>query len=343
MFDVIVVGAGCAGLTFSKFVAEKGFRVLVLEKEKSLCVKPCGEYVTNYDFGGVRFDEIYGSRKGLNKRYNHFFLDYYGEKVEINTKLIDIDKKIVYKELARQAVKNGAEIRMGEKVKQIKRCNGFIEVNGKKAKLVVGADGYSSTVRRFVGGKKPMYFTGIRAFAKKSLDAPAFFVKDDYTINGYAWAFPKKGGLVNLGVGEFFINDNLKKGFEKFCEDFGVKPFSVEGGIGPCSLPIKSYHDNVLLVGDSCSQISALSGGGISIAMFCALKAAETANKFLKKGVLNSKRLKEYEVSWRKVLMSPLRESFFLASVYNSPLRKLLPKKFVTNLLKWRVSSKSLL
>ena len=36
MYDVIVCGGGPAGLTFSRYVAEKGFTVLVLEKKKTI-------------------------------------------------------------------------------------------------------------------------------------------------------------------------------------------------------------------------------------------------------------------------------------------------------------------
>ncbi|MBU7046285.1 MAG: NAD(P)-binding protein, partial [Theionarchaea archaeon] len=36
MYDVIVCGGGPAGLTFSRYVAEKGFTVLVLEKKRTI-------------------------------------------------------------------------------------------------------------------------------------------------------------------------------------------------------------------------------------------------------------------------------------------------------------------
>ena len=41
--DVIVVGAGPAGLTAANIIASKGFTVSVLERERQLGVKPCGE------------------------------------------------------------------------------------------------------------------------------------------------------------------------------------------------------------------------------------------------------------------------------------------------------------
>jgi len=41
-YDVIIVGAGPAGSTTAKFLAEKGFKTLLLDKEKFPREKPCG-------------------------------------------------------------------------------------------------------------------------------------------------------------------------------------------------------------------------------------------------------------------------------------------------------------
>ena len=41
-YDVIVVGSGPAGSTAAKFIAEKGFKILLIEKDKLPRDKPCG-------------------------------------------------------------------------------------------------------------------------------------------------------------------------------------------------------------------------------------------------------------------------------------------------------------
>ena len=46
-YDVVVVGAGPAGSTIAKIVAERGFKVLVLEKYTLDREKPCGGGITN--------------------------------------------------------------------------------------------------------------------------------------------------------------------------------------------------------------------------------------------------------------------------------------------------------
>ena len=42
-YDAIVVGAGPAGLVGARIIASKGFKVIIVEKERRLGVKPCGE------------------------------------------------------------------------------------------------------------------------------------------------------------------------------------------------------------------------------------------------------------------------------------------------------------
>ncbi|MEE8569443.1 MAG: FAD-dependent oxidoreductase, partial [Candidatus Bathyarchaeia archaeon] len=44
--DVIVVGAGPAGLTAARAISSRGFNVVILERERHLGVKPCGEAVS---------------------------------------------------------------------------------------------------------------------------------------------------------------------------------------------------------------------------------------------------------------------------------------------------------
>ena len=46
MYDALVVGAGPAGLMYSRVLATKGFKVAVVEKNDQLAVKPCAEGIS---------------------------------------------------------------------------------------------------------------------------------------------------------------------------------------------------------------------------------------------------------------------------------------------------------
>jgi flavin-dependent dehydrogenase len=45
-YDVIVVGAGPAGLMAARKAAEKGAKVLLIEKNKTLGARACGEAIS---------------------------------------------------------------------------------------------------------------------------------------------------------------------------------------------------------------------------------------------------------------------------------------------------------
>jgi len=46
MFDVVIVGAGPAGSTAARMLSKKGFKVILIEKEKFPRDKPCGGGLT---------------------------------------------------------------------------------------------------------------------------------------------------------------------------------------------------------------------------------------------------------------------------------------------------------
>jgi len=62
-YDVVVVGAGPAGSTIAKIVAERGFKVLVLEKYTLDRGKPCAGGITNRVVEHFRMPEKAFARK----------------------------------------------------------------------------------------------------------------------------------------------------------------------------------------------------------------------------------------------------------------------------------------
>ena len=63
IYDVVVVGAGPAGSTVAKILAERGFKVLVLEKYTLDKEKPCAGAVTNRVVEHFRIPEKAFSQK----------------------------------------------------------------------------------------------------------------------------------------------------------------------------------------------------------------------------------------------------------------------------------------
>ena len=157
-----------------------------------------------------------------------------------------------------------------------------------EAKLLVGADGANSRVRKSLNLKQNSDWNkaiAIRAY----IDSPNYleifkertlmFEINVSAIKGYAWAFPSKGNLLNIGIGvplsvfkkEKMDIKNLLDEFVKTLEGRGVivENLRMEKSF---MLPFASSrpklgHNRVALIGDAGSMINPMSGEGIFYGM----------------------------------------------------------------------------
>ena len=156
------------------------------------------------------------------------------------------------------------------------------------AKLLVGADGANSRVRKSLNLKQNSDWNkaiAIRAY----IDSPNYleifkertlmFEINVSAIKGYAWAFPSKGNLLNIGIGvplsvfkkEKMDIKNLLDEFVKTLESRGVivENLRMEKSF---MLPFASSrpklaHNRAALIGDAGSMINPMSGEGIFYGM----------------------------------------------------------------------------
>lgn len=282
--DIAIIGGGIAGLTLSKFLAEKGMDFVLLEEHNGFFKKACGEGITPYIFG-YNFFDLYESNAGIERRLNITNIHTkYGE-LKLYMPVLMTDKEKVEGELARQAIKKGADIRMGEKVESIE-INGnefLIKPQGIKAKLVVGADGFFSMVRKLAGIKQPDYAVGVEALVENvdmNRDEVHIEYKNDVVKYGYSWFFPKKEKW-NVGIGSFKPK-HFKSSFEKFKKR--VKSDRWRGANIPISKPLKPYAKGIMLVGDAASQVISSIGAGNMTSMICAKIAADAIDKIAGNG-----------------------------------------------------------
>jgi len=321
-FDVIIIGAGPAGLHASKVLAEGKAKVLCIDKKQEIGVpKRCGEGL------GISWMK----RVGLKPDKRWCLQEIYGaalyspslKSVEINFGKVSgyvIERRIFEKDLAKEAASKGALIktkchasgfeRKGGKV--VVSCTEQGEETEYSAPLIIAADGTESLAARRLGLETKISLKDIDSgyqyeMANISFENPnlinLFFGKD-IAPRGYVWIFPKSKTVANVGIG---IAGNEQKTAKEYLDKFVHAHPGLRNGsiieVNAGTIPVGGFldemtADNLLVVGDAAHQVNPIHGGGIGIAMEAAAIAGQVALKALKKKDFSNDFLKQYTDLW---------------------------------------------
>lgn len=329
-YDIVIVGAGPAGSTAAKVLAEKGAKVLLIDKQKFPRDKACGgglptKVMKRFPYMAGLIDTItYGSIMYSSS------LRYQMRVVRDRPLLFMIQRKIFDKGLVDIAVEKGTTFVDKKTVVDLKIENDkalIILDDGEKieSQLVIGCDGTNSVVveKAHLIGKKEKKCICIyqeTPMSKKQLDT--YFTEKKIThifikaqgIAGYGWIFPKKKH-VNVGLGEFESavdpvrpKVNLRDTYEQFItalKEKNILPadFSIDklkGGILPIYPLEKTYASRVLICGDAAGFINPITGEGIYYAMVSGELAAKLAYKALQSHDTSEQFLSRYEKQWKR-------------------------------------------
>ncbi|MDZ7291227.1 MAG: NAD(P)/FAD-dependent oxidoreductase [candidate division KSB1 bacterium] len=328
-YDIIVVGAGPGGSWAAKAAAEKGAKVLVLEKDREVGIPVrCAEGV---GAEGLRIacDPDPLPRGIANEISGVVLVAPDGREVVVeglNGVGYILDRKIFDYELSLMAAAKGAEIRTKAYVYDLIRdgTNGSGAINGVRvqhlgrnydvrAKVVIGADGVESRVGRFAGLRT---FTKLKdmescmqvTLANIKIDRRYIYLYFGHEVapGGYLWIFPKSDTVANVGLG--ISGDFARhKSAQRYLQEFIARHFptasamyTVVGGV-ICSPTLKEIVcDGLMLVGDAAHQINPMSGGGIVPAMIAGRIAGRVAAEAVAAGDVSSKRLGQYPKEWHE-------------------------------------------
>ncbi|OGZ22651.1 MAG: hypothetical protein A3E18_00985 [Candidatus Nealsonbacteria bacterium RIFCSPHIGHO2_12_FULL_38_18] len=264
--DVVIIGAGPAGLKCAEQFKGSGFSVLLIEKSEVIGPKTCAGGLTSLNYS---FDFPESKTRSFGKL--SVFL--HGKKREIN--LIYPIKTINRYDLGQyllDKIKNCPNIKIltGASVSEVKKDKIITNKGEFLYKYLVGADGSLSIVRKYLGLKSE-FMMGLcyKIFGKNLSDLEIYLIPRKLKL-GYIWVFPHKN-YINIGI--YFDPKVISSGLAKgILDDFLKKRNFVEPFRELEAAPINylyqgSVFGNIFLIGDAAGLSSRTTGEGISYAM----------------------------------------------------------------------------
>jgi len=329
-FDIVVIGAGPAGSSAAKTAAERGAKVLLIDRRQRVGVPvQCAEFVPRWISRHAYFSPTC-VHQTIDSMVTHL-PD--GASYEIKSPGYMLDRSLFDKELVASAVLAGAKISIETRAVGLLAEGLRVERGPEKAiirsKILIGADGVHSAIARFVGQPSLKTLVALQyevVMPKPQNHVEVFFHKD--FEGGYAWFFPK-GSTANVGVGVVasktaqlpsLLGDFLDL-LRKSKKWASAEIVSKTGGSIPCEPYRRTFFDNILLLGDAAGHAHPITGAGIFNAAMDGEIAGKIAAEAVVRGDLHY--LKNYEIEWQeafgKILSYAALKREFLEANWNQP------------------------
>ena len=296
-FDVVIGGGSVAGLLCAREIASKGFSVLVIEEDYEIGTpEHCGGLVSlsGLEELGVipfrkTFDHMIESAKVSSPNGKSFTINSKKQKV------VEISRRELDKQIAFQAQKNGAVIKVKTSFQEITDTG--IRTNEEKidCKIFVDARGVSSLIHKDR--------TGILSSAQYEIYADwihkgkveVIFDQEKYA-GFFAWVIPSGEGKGKVGVAGRGIK--VSETLDNILRDKGehstirkiFAPIWIKG-------PIENFVEGkTVIIGDAAGQAKPTTAGGIFTSGMGGIYAGQAISEFLKTN--NSEDLKQYQKKW---------------------------------------------
>ena len=297
-YDVVIAGGSVAGLLCAREIASNRFSVLVIEEDYEIGTpEHCGGLVSiaGLEELGVipfrkTFDHMIESAKVTAPNGNNFTINSKKQKV------IEISRRELDKQIAFQAQKNGAVIKVRTSFQEI--TDSGIRTSDEKidCKIFVDARGVSSLIHKDRTGIISSAQYEIYADWIKKGKVEVIFDQEKYP-GFFAWIIPSnegkgKVGLAGRGINVAEVLDEILK--EKGTHSTIRKIFApiwIKG-------PIENFIDGkTVIIGDAAGQAKPTTAGGIFTSGMGGVYAGQAISKFLETNEHSD--LEEYQKRWK--------------------------------------------
>lgn len=302
--DVLVVGAGPAGLATALAFARRGVAARVIERRRGALDKACGEGIMP---AGVRALEALGVRTDRLRAAPFHGVRFVDGAIALEGRFatgpgLGVRRSELSQALLAAAARAGIEVVLGCALDGFERSGDGIAARTSRgvlrARLLVGADGLASAVRAQAGLALPARSRrfGLRRHFRI---APWSSLVEVHWRDG-AEAYVTPVAADEVGVAILSRADGASyacqlAGFPELAARLsGAQPSSEVRGAGPFwQRARRRAADGIALVGDAAGYTDAVTGEGITLA----LQAGEALARSFAEGAS----LAGYETSWRRI------------------------------------------
>ena len=297
-YDAVIAGGSVAGLLCAREIASKGFSVLVIEEDYEIGTpEHCGGLVSiaGLEELGVipfrkTFDHMIESAKVTAPNGKNFTINSKKQKV------IEISRRELDKQIAFQAQKNGAVIKVRTSFQEI--TDSGIRTSDEKidCKIFVDARGVSSLIHKDRTGIISSAQYEIYADWIKKGKVEVIFDQEKYP-GFFAWVIPSNEGKGKVGVAGRGIN--VAEVLDEILKEKGIHstirkifaPIWIKG-------PIENFIDGkTVIIGDAAGQAKPTTAGGIFTSGMGGVYAGQAISKFLETNEHSD--LEEYQKRWK--------------------------------------------
>ena len=295
-FDVVIIGAGLAGLQCAKLLSQRGTKILLVDRKSDL---KKGIHTTGI-FVRKTFEDFDFPPETLGKAVSNVTL--YSPKLKPLNLASKHDEfrvgkmDVLYESFLQDCLVNGVQFSDATKYVRIQLTRSYtivkLERNGEefevRTKVLVGADGANSKVAKdlqldenqeFIVGVEEIY-QGVPLSDEPRLHC---FLDSELAKGYLAWV-TNDGEDVHIGVGGNYAGENPREALEKFKMKVvakivnlnGAKVVEKRGGKIPVGGVLRNIaNERGLLIGDAAGAVSPLTAGGLDPAMRLSKYAAE--------------------------------------------------------------------